>query len=64
LGRGYTFVLLGLYNRYFHPLRNILGPFWSSVTDLYKLFVLSSHNVTELSLELHEKSGENETANP
>jgi len=59
-----TFVLLGLYNRYFHPLRNIPGPVWSSVTDLYKLFVLSSHNVTELSLELHEKYGESETVNP
>ena len=52
-----VFVLLGIYNRYLHPLRNIPGPFWSSVTDLYKLFVLSSHDITQFSLKLHERYG-------
>lgn len=52
-----VFVLLGIYNRYFHPLRNIPGPFWSSVTDFYKIFVLSSQDVTQLSLKLHERYG-------
>lgn len=52
------FALLGMYNRYFHPLRYIPGPFWSSVTDLYKLFVLCSDDVSRFSLELHERYGE------
>ena len=59
-----TFVVRGVYNRYFHPLKDFPGPFWSSVTDLYKLYVLSSHDVTTFSLELHEKYGEDKGSSP
>ncbi|KAL2042252.1 hypothetical protein N7G274_004740 [Stereocaulon virgatum] len=50
-------IVRGIYNRYFHPLRGFPGPFWSSVTDLYKVYVLSSTDVSSLTLKLHEKYG-------
>lgn len=56
-----VFITLGVYNRFLHPLRNIPGPFWSSVTDLYKLFVLSIHDVSKFSLKLHDEYGERRT---
>ncbi len=52
------FVARGVYNRYYHPLRDFPGPFWSSFTDLYKLFVLSCSDVSSLGLELHKRYGE------
>ena len=51
------FVLFGVYNRYFHALRHIPGPFWGSVTDLYKFCALLSQDVSQFSLELHQKYG-------
>ena len=51
-------LLRGLYNRYFHPLKNIPGPFWSSVSgfSLPYLFKKSSFQRTEL--KLHKEYGE------
>ena len=51
------FVIKGIYNRYFHPLKDIPGPFWSSITDLAKLSALSSSDITAFSLELHQRYG-------
>ena len=52
-----TFVIRGTYNRYFHPLKDVPGPFWNSVTDLSQLSVLSCSDLTAFSLELHQKYG-------
>ena len=57
-----TFVLLflaaatkGLYNRYYHPLSGIPGPFWGSVTKLYLVYMISSVPIE--GLKLHEQYG-------
>jgi len=50
-------VLNGTYNRYLNPLRHFPGPFWASVTDLYKLFYLYSSDLTSISLKQHKKYG-------
>lgn len=47
----------GIYNRYFHPLRSFPGPFWASVTDFYKLWILSTKQAHTLGLRYHEKYG-------
>lgn len=52
-----TFILRGIYNRYFHPLRSFPGPFWSSITDLSKLSALSCSDITAFSLRLHRDYG-------
>ncbi|KUJ24271.1 cytochrome P450 [Mollisia scopiformis] len=52
-----TLIFLGIYNRYFHPLSHIPGPFWSSVTDLFKLYVLLSQDLSTMGIELHKKYG-------
>ena len=49
------FVLLNVYNWYFHPLSNFPRPFWSSVADFYKFFVLSSHDISQLSLDSYKR---------
>ena len=54
----FVFVFLGLYNRYLHPIHTIPGPFWGSVTDLYKFVALFSQDVTQFSIELHKKYGQ------
>lgn len=53
----FGFLILGVYNRYLHPLSRFPGPFWSSITDLYKLSVLSSSDVSGLARKLHEQYG-------
>ena len=45
----------GIYNRYFHTLSKYPGPFWGSVTDFYKFYMITS--VPTLGLELHKKHG-------
>jgi hypothetical protein len=47
----------GIYNRYFHPLRDFPGPFWASVTDFYKLWILSTKQAHTLGLTYHQKYG-------
>lgn len=51
-------LLRGFYNRYLHPLRNFPGPFWGSVTDFYKLFIVSKMDAHTRGLELHKKYGQ------
>ena len=51
------FVFSGVYNRYVHPLRHFPGPFWASVTDLYKLYLLYCCDITSLTLAQHERYG-------
>ena len=52
-----AFLLKGIYNRYLHPLRRFPGPFWASVTDFHKLYILSSSDLTNLFLDHHKKYG-------
>ena len=40
-------VCRGVYNRYFHPLSHIPGPFWASVTDFYKIYVVLTKHFGE-----------------
>jgi len=51
-------VLQIIYNRYFHPLRNFPGPFWGSVTDFYKLFVVAKMDAHTRGVEMHKKYGD------
>ena len=54
-----AFILLrGFYNRYLHPLRDFPGPFWGSLTDFYKLFIISRMDAHTRGLKLHEKYGQ------
>ncbi|KAI8865998.1 hypothetical protein GQ42DRAFT_110166, partial [Ramicandelaber brevisporus] len=46
-----------IYNRYFHPLRHIPGPFWSSLFPGLKLYDTSLKRAPFHSLELHERYG-------
>jgi len=48
-------LLQALYNRYFHTLSTIPGPFWGSITQFYLVRVIAS--VPMLGLELHKKHG-------
>lgn len=50
-------MLRGIYNRYFHPLRNFPGPFWGGVTDFYKLYIFASTHIPSATMELHQKYG-------
>ncbi|RAK71705.1 cytochrome P450 [Aspergillus fijiensis CBS 313.89] len=47
----------GIYNRYFHPLRAFPGPFWASVSDFFKLWILHTKQAHTLGLEYHQKYG-------
>ncbi|KAF7504179.1 hypothetical protein GJ744_002598 [Endocarpon pusillum] len=47
----------GIYNRYFHPLRHLPGPFWASVSDFFKLWILHTKQAHTLGLRYHKKYG-------
>ena len=46
-----------IYNRYFHPLRHIPGPFWGSVTEGYKLYLLLAKHIPSFNYDLHQTYG-------
>ena len=48
-------VYKAVYNRYFHPLSRYPGPFWGSVTDLYKFYAINS--IPTEGLKLHQEHG-------
>ena len=50
-----AFIIRGVYNRYFHPLHRFPGPFWGSVTDFYKFYMITT--VPTFGLQLHKKYG-------
>ena len=47
----------GIYNRHFHPLRHFPGPFWASVSDFFKLWIVHTKQTHTLGLKYHEKYG-------
>lgn len=47
----------GIYNRYFHPLSHIPGPFWASVSDFWKIWFVSTKECHTRSVEYHKKYG-------
>ena len=51
------FIVRGIYNRYFHSLREFPGPFWSKITDLAKFSAISCSDITTYSLRLHKDYG-------
>lgn len=53
-----TLVAKGIYNRYFHPLRDFPGPFWASVSDFWKLYICSTKESHTISIKLHKKYGQ------
>lgn len=50
-------VLNAVYNRYFHPLRHFPGPFWASVTDLWKLYICMGKESHIAGMKLHKIYG-------
>lgn len=46
-----------IYNVYFHPLRHFPGPRIASVSDFFKLWVLSTKQIHTLTLEAHARYG-------
>lgn len=46
-----------IYNRFFHPLRHFPGPFWASVSDFFKLWLIHTKQSHTLGLKYHEKYG-------
>ena len=55
----FILVCNGIYNRYFHPLRQFPGPFWGSVTDFYKIYLIATKHISTYEMELHHKYGRN-----
>ncbi|KAI1496961.1 cytochrome P450 monooxygenase [Biscogniauxia marginata] len=47
----------GIYNVYFHPLRRFPGPWIASVSDFFKLWVISTKQVHTLTLAAHARYG-------
>ena len=47
-----------LYQRFLHPLSRYPGPFWASLTDLYKISLLCTGRLPAHLLQLHEKYGD------
>jgi hypothetical protein len=46
-----------IYNRFFHPLANIPGPFWASLTRIWWLLVAAGGNQHEVHVAIHKKYG-------
>lgn len=46
-----------IYNRYFHPLRHFPGPFWASLSDFFKLWIMHTKQSHTLGLKYHEQYG-------
>ena len=53
-----TLIAKGIYNRYFHPLRDFPGPFWASVSDFWKLYICLTKESHTISIKLHKKYGQ------
>jgi hypothetical protein len=47
-----------IYNRYFHPLRRVPGPFWASLTRLWWIRVAVSGKQHIVHVQCHEKYGQ------
>ena len=47
----------GIYNRYFHPLRDFPGPVWASVSDFWKLYICWTKESHTIGIELHKLYG-------
>ncbi|OCT47226.1 Pisatin demethylase [Cladophialophora carrionii] len=46
-----------VYNRYFHPLKNIPGPFWASITTLWYFRAVRYGRGQDYQLPIHKKYG-------
>ena len=60
IGAGSIFVYAlyrGVYNRFFHPLRRFPGPFWGSISDFFKLWILHTKQAHLLGLAYHTTYG-------
>lgn len=50
-------VVEGIYNRYFHPLRNVPGPFWASFNKAWWFYTSLSGRQHEVHIACHKKYG-------
>ena len=50
-------ILRILYNLFIHPLAKFPGPFWGSVTDFYKTYLVGTKRFHLELLALHEQYG-------
>lgn len=58
VGTLFTLLLLNsIYNRYFHPLSHVPGPFWGSVSDFYKLYIIAKKDAHTRGIAMHKKYG-------
>lgn len=48
---------LAIYNRYFHPLKDIPGPFWASISPLWLYRAISLARWEEYQLPIHKRYG-------
>ncbi len=48
---------ISVYNRYFHPLRNIPGPFWASITPLWYYWQILNGRWENYQRPIHQKYG-------
>ena len=51
-------VLYVVYYRLLHPLARYPGPFLASITNLWKVYQLSTLHLPEILVQLHEKHGD------
>lgn len=47
----------GIYNRYFHPLKDIPGPFWGSINSLWLYYSIHRAKYENYHLPIHKKYG-------
>jgi benzoate 4-monooxygenase len=47
-----------VYHRFFHPLAGYPGPFWASITNLWKVYHLWTLHLPETLAALHDHYGE------
>ncbi|KAL5382175.1 hypothetical protein PMIN06_003836 [Paraphaeosphaeria minitans] len=51
------YVLSCIHCRYFHPLSKFPGPFWASISNFWKLYILSTKESHTRGIEYHKKYG-------
>lgn len=48
---------VGIYNRYFHPLKDIPGPFWASISSFWYYWAIVNSKWENYQIPIHQKYG-------